>query len=156
MMGATTEFAARTPTPRLTPPPPRPPTKLPCRPRLPARCVCRANRNCITAAEWHPAGAYFVTSDNASIVRVWAVGNVRPGDPPGRALPAATPSAAYVHHCNVTAFAFGPAGDHIFSCSSDGVVHRFALELAPSAAQQERLEEGVTARDEVLNMNPER
>ncbi|CDF35867.1 unnamed protein product [Chondrus crispus] len=120
-----------------------------------ARCVRRAHQKRITAAEWHPAGAHFVTGDKAGIVRVWAVGDVRLGDPLGHALPAAAPSAAYVHHCNVTAFAFGPAGDEAYSCASDGVVHRLALELAGSSAQQERLEEGVSGRDEVLNMNPE-
>ena len=58
-------------------------------------------------------------------------------------------------YATLTTIAFVPAGYEIYRCAVEGVVIGLALELAHSAAQQEELYEGVTCREEVLNIKLE-
>lgn len=120
-----------------------------------ALALRRVHRKRITAAEWHPAGGHFITGDKAGIVRVWSVGDVQGGGRLGDHLPRGATSAEYVHHCNVTGFVWGRGSDVVYSSSADGMVHELRLELAGSAAAQEKLEKGVRDTAKVVDMNPE-
>lgn len=115
----------------------------------------RVHAKRITTAEWHPQGKHFVTADKAGAVKVWCVGDVLCGE--GElARMKGNVAVSYMHHCNVNVIAFDRNDDHMmYTSSSDGIVCMSRLMLMGTAPQQESLEECVTDRDIVLNMNPE-